>query len=175
MCLFFAAGILAGFLARRTVKSDDLLALGSYFSDYAALSAQQPADIISVVWAYLRYPAAAFLLGFTAWGVMLLPLLCTAQGFFLSFSVHCFAASLGRGGVTLALAALGLRCLFVLPCLLVTASDSFQSAWRRAEKQKPERRDRRRLLLCLFVLLTGTVAECTLVPKLFALLLPRIA
>ena len=80
LCLFFAAGILAGFLARRTVKSDDLLALGSYFSDYAALTVQQPADIISVVWAYLRYPAAAFLLGFTAWGVMLLPLLCTAQG-----------------------------------------------------------------------------------------------
>ena len=175
LCLFFAAGILAGFLARRTVKSDDLLALGSYFSDYAALTVQQPADIISVVWAYLRYPAAAFLLGFTAWGVMLLPLLCTAQGFFLSFSVHCFAASLGRGGVTLALAALGLRCLFVLPCLLVTASDSFQSAWCRAEKQKPEHRDQRRLMLCLFVLLTGTVAECALVPKLFALLLPRIA
>ena len=75
----------------------------------------------------------------------------------------------------LALAALGLRCLFVLPCLLVTASDSFQSAWCRAEKQKPEHRDRRRLMLCLFVLLTGTVAECALVPKLFALLLPRIA
>ena len=90
----------------------------------------------------------------------------------------------GKGGtgktsftanVGLALAALGLRCLFVLPCLLVTASDSFQSAWCRAEKQKPEHRDRRRLLLCLFVLLTGTVAECALVPKLFALLLPRIA
>ena len=30
-------------------------------------------------------------------------------------------------------------------------------------------------LLCLFLLLTGTVAECALVPKLFALLLPRIA
>ena len=30
-------------------------------------------------------------------------------------------------------------------------------------------------MLCLFVLLTGTVAECALVPKLFALLLPRIA
>ena len=106
LCLFFAAGILAGFLARRIVKSDDLSALGSYVSSYASLTVQQPADIISVLWAYLRYPAAAFLLGFTAWGVMLLPLLCTAQGFFLSFSVHCFAASLGRGGVTLALAAL---------------------------------------------------------------------
>lgn len=77
--------------------------------------------------------------------------------------------------MTLALAALGIRCLFVLPCLLAIASDSFAGAWRRAEKQKPEKRDRRRLLFCVFVLLTGTVAECALVPKLFALLLPRIA
>ena len=175
LCLFFAAGILAGFLARRIVKSDDLSALGSYVSSYASLTVQQPADIISVLWAYLRYPAAAFLLGFTAWGVMLLPLLCTAQGFFLSFSVYCFAASLGRSGVTLALAALGIRCLFVLPCLLAIAAASFAGAWRRADKQKPEKRDRRRLLFCVFVLLTGTVAECALVPKLFALLLPRIA
>ena len=98
--------------------------------------------------------------------------------------IGLLAALLGSAGFALIfnvrkqllpLAALGLRCLFVLPCLLVTASDSFQSAWCRAEKQKPEHRDRRRLLLCLFVLLTGTVAECALVPKLFALLLPRIA
>ena len=169
LCLFFAAGILAGFLARRIVKSDDLSALGSYVSSYASLTVQQPADIISVLWAYLV--AAGKCLG--DW--VLLPLLCTAQGFFLSFSVYCFAASLGRSGVTLALAALGIRCLFVLPCLLAIASDSFAGAWRRAEKQKPEKRDRRRLLFCVFVLLTGTVAECALVPKLFALLLPRIA
>lgn len=174
LSLFFAAGILAGFLARRTVKPEDLSALGGYVSDYAALTVQQPADIISVIWAYLRYPAAAFLLGFTAWGVMLLPLLCTAQGFFLSFSVHCFAASLGRGGAVLALAALGVRCLFVTPCLLAAASDSFAAAWRRAERQKPEMRDRRRLLICVFVLLTGMAAECALVPRLLAALLPRI-
>lgn len=172
LCLFFVVGILAGFLARRTVSSDDLSALSAYITAYAGLTTRRPADIISVLWAYLRYPAAAFLLGYTAWGVMLLPLLCTAQGFFLSFSVHCFGASLGREGVTLALAALGLRCLFVLPCLLVLASESFFDAWQRAEGQKTARRDSRRALICLFVLLTGTVAECVLVPKLFALLLP---
>lgn len=174
LCLFFAAGILAGFLARCTVKGDDLSALGDYVLGYASLPGRQAADIISVAWAYFRYPAAAFLLGFTAWGVMLTPLLCTAQGFFLSFAVQCFAASLGTGGVLLALAALGVRCLVVLPCLLVTASDSLAAAWRCAEGQRPERRDRRRALLCVFILLTGTVAECALTPRLMALVLARI-
>lgn len=175
LCLFFAAGMLAGHLACRAVPSDDLTALRSYVMRYAQLSSEERgcAGLAQVVWVYFRYPAAAFLLGFTAWGVMLIPLVCAAQGFFLSFAVQCFAASLGRQGVLLALAALGTRCLFVLPCLLLTSSDGFSAAWRLAERQKPEARDRRRLLICVFVLLTGTVAECALVPRLFAWVLPR--
>ena len=52
------------------------------------------------------------------------------------------------------------------------AADSFACAWRRAERQKPEVRDRRSVIICVFVLLTGTVAECALVPRLFAWLMP---
>ena len=55
---------------------------------------------------------------------------------------------------------------------LTIAADSFACAWRRAERQKPEVRDRRSVIICVFVLLTGTVAECALVPRLFAWLMP---
>lgn len=173
LCLFFAAGILAGFLARRAVTSDDLSALGEYVLGYAALPEKSSADVLSVAWAYFRYPMAAFFLGYTGWGVMLVLLLCTAQGFFLSFAVHCFAGSLGGEGVLLALAALGLRCLVVLPCMLAAASDSLRCAWHRAEGRQVERRDRRRLLICILLLLTGTVAECAAVPRLLTLVLSR--
>ena len=173
LCLFFAAGMLAGFFAQRTLSAEDLTALSEYVSGYAQLTAErrQSAGLWQLLWAYGRWPAAAFLLGCTAWGVMLIPLVCAAQGFSLSFAVQCFAAALGRQGVALALAALGLRCLFVTPCLLVIASERFAGAWRRAEHQKPEPPDGRRLLACVFVLLTGTVAECALVPRFFAWLL----
>ena len=139
LCLFFAAGILAGFLVRCALPVDDLSALSGYVTSYAQLAAQEkdaPA-LLQIVWAYVRYPAAVFLLGFTAWGVLFIPLVCAAQGFFLSFAVQCFASAMG-------------------------------------ERQKPEVRDRRRLVICVFVLLTGTVAECALVPRLFAWLLPGI-
>lgn len=174
LCLFLAAGVLAGFLAGRTVAPEDLLSLSRYVTGYARLNAEEPrsAGLWQVLWTYLRYPAAAFLLGCTAWGVMLIPLTCATQGFFLSFAVQCFAAALGKQGVVLALAALGLRCLFTIPCLLTIAADSFACAWRRAERQKPEVRDRRSAIICVFVLLTGTVAECALVPRLFAWLMP---
>lgn len=137
LCLFLAAGVLAGFLAGRAVAPEDLLSLSRYVTGYARLNAEEPrsAGLWQVLWTYLRYPAAAFLLGCTAWGVMLIPLTCAAQGFFLSFAVQCFAAALGKQGVVLALAALGLRCLFTIPCLLTIAADSFACAWRRAERQ----------------------------------------
>ncbi len=119
--------------------------MSRYVTGYARLNAEEPrsAGLWQVLWTYLRYPAAAFLLGCTAWGVMLIPLTCAAQGFFLSFAVRALPLSLGKQGVVLALAALGLRCLFTIPCLLTIAADSFACAWRRAERQKPEVRDRR--------------------------------
>ena len=69
------------------------------------------------------------------------------------------------------LAARGLRWLFTIPCLVSLAADCFACAWRRAERQKPEVRARRSVIICVFVLLTGTVAECALVPRLFAWLM----
>ena len=81
LCLFFAAGMLAGHLACRAVPSDDLTALRSYVMGYAQLSSEERgcAGLAQVVWVYFRYPAAAFLLGFTAWGVMLIPLVCPSR------------------------------------------------------------------------------------------------
>ena len=81
LCLFLAAGILAGFLAGRAVASEDLLSLSRYVTGYARLNAEEPrsAGLWQVLWTYLRYPAVAFLLGCTAWGVMLIPLTCAAQ------------------------------------------------------------------------------------------------
>ena len=86
LCLFFAAGILAGFLVRCALPVDDLSALSGYVTSYAQLAAQEkdaPA-LLQIVWAYVRYPAAVFLLGFTAWGVLFIPLVCDSKAPFVS-------------------------------------------------------------------------------------------
>ena len=74
---------------------------------------------------YFRYPLLAFLLGFTSLGVLLLPCVTTAYGFFLSFSVCCFTAAFGADGVLLALAVFGLRCAVTLPCYLLLAAPAW--------------------------------------------------
>ena len=106
LCVCFLLGMAAAYPARRSISADALAQLGAYVQSYARLAdgrSQQPVSVLSAAAAYLRYPLLAFLFGLSAAGVALIPLLCAAQGFFLSFSVCCFAAALGRDGVLLAL------------------------------------------------------------------------
>lgn len=180
LCICFLIGMLAVWPVHRGISSEALTQLSAYVQSYAQLSdgrVQQPASVLSTAAAYLRCPLLAFLCGLSAAGAVLIPALCMVQGFCLSFSVCCFAASLGHEGVLLALAALGLRCLFVLPCMLCISQDGFSRACRALSQKRPVKSEIpwRMLLFCVFVLLTGTVVECAIVPKFFALILARLS
>ena len=109
LCICFLIGMLAAWPVHRGISSEALTQLSAYVQSYAQLSdgrVQQPASVLSTAAAYLRCPLLAFLCGLSAAGAVLIPALCMVQGFCLSFSVCCFAASLGHEGVLLALAAL---------------------------------------------------------------------
>ena len=77
---------------------------------------------------YFRAPVLAFLLGFASIGVIALPLLCACQGFLLSYSLFCFALSLGRGSFPLLLALFGIRLLAVLLCTLLLGNASLDKS-----------------------------------------------
>lgn len=81
--------------------------------------------VLSTLVLYFRYPLLVVLLGFASIGIVLLPVVSLAFGFFLSFSVCCFTASFGFGGVLLALAVFGLRCAVTIPCFFLLAVPSF--------------------------------------------------
>ena len=139
VCLLLVLGAVLGFAVCRAVPQQDRQELSDYLHQYAQATADgrgPSASALSVAAAYFRYPLAAALLGLAAAGLVLLPVLSVAQGFFLSFSVGCFARALGRGGVYLALAAFGPRCLFVLPCTLLLTVQGLSAAARRRDGQK---------------------------------------
>ena len=187
LCAAFGLGILLGQLAGRSLGAEQQDALASYLRRYAALcaSAERPVQsALSAVLTYLRgraalalavgFLAAAFLLGLVGPGVFLLPALSALQGFFLSYSVACFAAALGRGGVKLALCAFGVRCEFILPCTFFLAAWGMRAAYARLRGPKKRRApltgaDRTRLALCALLLTAGVFAELTAVPKLLQL------
>ena len=129
LALFFFAGILLGQVLAGRMPAATGSELRRYLEDYLLLEGDPAVQtLLSAAVIYFRYPLTAFLLGFSAIGVVLLPVTTAAYGFFLSFAVSCFTASFGAGGVVLALAALGLRCLVALPCYFLLSSASWGTA-----------------------------------------------
>ena len=179
VCLLLVLGAVLGFAICRAVPQQDRQELSDYLHQYAQATADgrgPSASALSVAAAYFRYPLAAALLGLTAAGLVLLPVLSVAQGFFLSFSVGCFARALGRGGVYLALAAFGPRCLFVLPCTLLLTVQGLSAAARRRDGQKVRLTEGaywRRVGLCGLILLIGAALELTFGPRLLQWVIAR--
>ena len=78
VCLLLCLGAALGFAVCRAVPQQDRQELSDYLHEYAQATAdgQGPsASALSVGAAYFRYPAAALLLGLTAAGLVLLPVL----------------------------------------------------------------------------------------------------
>lgn len=128
LALFFLGGILLGQVLSGRVPDATGDELGRYLTDYLCLddgTERTAGAALSAAVIYFRYPLLAFLLGFTSLGMLLLPCVTAAYGFFLSFSVCCFTAAFGTDGILLALAVFGLRCAVTLPCYLLLAVSSW--------------------------------------------------
>lgn len=129
LAVFFLAGAVLGqVLARRTPELVDA-ELVQYLTDYCTLDTDETSTglvFLSALLIYFRYPFAAFLLSFAAPGAVLLPLVSAVFGFFLSFSVCCFAGTFGNMGILLAVAVFGLRCIVSLPCFFLLAVPALQ-------------------------------------------------
>ena len=177
VALGMAAG---GFWAARSGGGGDFAA---YLNDFCGLYAEGPAAVSlpSAVRLYFGYSAAAWLLGFASLGVVLLPVLAAAYGFTAMFAVACFTQAFGRRGAVMALGAMGLRHLVVLPCFLWIAAQAWASADRllaltlgRGKRCSAPTLDGGywyRLCLCVALLFVGLCLELYVAPSLFALTL----
>ena len=185
LALFFLCGVFLGqVLAGRvpSVAEDELTA---YLRQYVTLdSGVSSKTILSTILLYVRYPLLAALLGFASIGVVLLPGVTMAFGFFLSFSVSCFTAAFGTDGIVLALAVMGLRCIVTLPCYFILAVHSWGSSAALASLSFG--RGRRtasvtygaewwtRCVVCLLVLLAGVCVDLACAPWFLQMALERI-
>ena len=129
LALFFLAGIFFGQVSASRVPASAGEELEHYLSGYLQVGGEtSPQVALTAAVLYFRYPLAAFFLGFASAGVVLLPVLTGAFGFFLSFSVCCFTAAFGPDGVLLALAVFGLRCAVTLPCYFLLAVPAWEAS-----------------------------------------------
>ena len=187
LALFFLGGILLGQVLAGKVPDGTGDELTRYLTDYVYLYGQTAPEgraFWETVVIYFRYPLLAVFLGFTSVGVVLLPVVAVAFGFFLSFSVSCFTAAFGGEGVLLALAVSGLRFALTLPCFFLLAVPSWQTSWAlaglslgRGQRCAPVVYGRvwwLRAGLAAAVLLAGVCADHALSPVLLRLALERV-
>ena len=187
LALFFLGGILLGQVLAGNVPDGTGDELTRYLTDYVYLYGQTAPEgraFWETVVIYFRDPLLAVFLGFTSVGVVLLPVVAVAFGFFLSFSVSCFTAAFGGEGVLLALAVSGLRCALTLPCFFLLAVPSWQTSWAlaglslgRGQRCAPVVYGRvwwLRAGLAAAVLLAGVCADHALSPVLLRLALERV-
>lgn len=131
LALFFSAGIVLGQVLSERVPAGTGEELERYLTGYFSLSRDRSPDrkvLLSTLLIYFRYPVLAFLLGFASAGVVLLPVVTVAYGFFLSFSVCCFTAAFGGAGALLAMAVFGIRSLASVPGFFLLAVPALRSA-----------------------------------------------
>lgn len=187
LALFFLGGLILGQVMAGKVGAQTSKELTDYLNGYFSLenrSGTSARTVASALVIYFRYPLLAMLLGFASVGVVLLPALTAAYGFFLSFSVCCFTAAFGSDGVLLALSVFGLRCLVTLPCYFALAAPALDNAaalaalslggGKRAARPVYGRKWWLRCGISACALLAGVTAELLLSPYLLNLVLSRI-
>lgn len=125
----FAAGALGGFLLCWWLLNGGYLAAERMLKGYA-LGLDAQAGTVSfweVLWDVGRWPLLVWLLGSTALGRWMVPLVFATRGFFLSFAVAGLSMA-AQGGVLLAFCLFGLGALISLPVLFLLGSQSWSMA-----------------------------------------------
>ena len=174
-----SVGVLGGYIFSARCGEGMRPQLRQYFDAYQSLSAAAPLSpetVLRTLACYFRAPLLAFLLGFSSIGVLALPLLLSAQGFLLSFSLFSFAGMLGRDGFLLLAGLFGIRLLFVLPCTFVLGEAAFETSRTMAALalgggKRPVRYGAAwwyRFAVCCVFLLIGSVLELWLTPVMLA-------
>lgn len=134
---FFALGGIVGGLLAFQALGDGADAMSAYLEQFLTVAQTGGMEVPllpELLWRGLRWPAAALLFGFSALGLVGLPVLVSARGFFFAFSVASFARAYGRSGLMVSFLLLGIPGVVAIPAFLLLATQSFSAAWAMAAR-----------------------------------------
>ena len=131
MAASFFLGGLSGCLLASCVGGDGAASLRAYVEQFLQTAQSGELSVpaaAALIWDTARWPLLALLLGFTALGLLGLPLLFAVRGFLLSFAVASLVRLFGGAGCLLAMALFGISGALSVPALFVLGVQSFQAA-----------------------------------------------
>lgn len=175
----FAVGGVGGCIFAGRLGVNTQARLLDYFGYYFAALEDNTAfslSSLSAVWEILRWPILTFFLGFTALGVVGLPVVFCVRGFLLTYAAAVLVRLYGITGLAVALSVFGVSAFLVLPALFTLGVDSFRGAGAMAVRQTGDNRralppGHGRLLragCCGVLLAVASVLQIRLTPVLLA-------
>lgn len=134
---FFALGSFLGFAASSAASADGAEAMHIYLEHFLSVAQEGQwvyPGVLSFLWESLRWPLVALLFGFSALGLICLPVLSGMRGFVLTFSVGAFVEAYGPNGATAALLILGIPALMSVPAFFLLSAQSFSASCKLASR-----------------------------------------
>lgn len=126
----FAFGAVGGFCLAGWLSGRGWFSFDRWLASYAvglSVPGVEGVAFWAVLWDAVRWPLFVWLLGYTALGVWMVPLMFALRGFFLCFCVAALSAA-GKGGFLLALVLLGVGGLIKLPAFFLLGAHSWLQA-----------------------------------------------
>ncbi len=127
----FLLGGVAGCVLCANVGGGGSESLSAYMQGLLAVAKTDgvtPPLLLPLLWEVLRWPLLTVVLGFTAFGVIGIPILFSVRGFLLSFAIASFTRMLGGTGSMLAVVVFGISGLISIPALFALGVQGFASA-----------------------------------------------
>ncbi len=177
----FLIGGLAGCAMAASVSGGGNDALAGYIQNYIAAARAglaQPPELLPLVWEAARWPLLTLLLGFTALGVVGIPVLFATRGFLLCFAITSFFKMFGAAGGALAFLIFGISGLLAIPVLFVMGVQGLTASLSLADRflnkvKRPLPYDRLyffRCAVCMGVISLCVLLEMIAVPPLLGAL-----
>lgn len=175
--LFFICGAFAGSYFSAAAQGGGETALSEYITGFVTASGQSitSPSLFGALVSGLRFPLLIFCCGLTPFGVFAIPVIFSARGFFLSFTITSFYRILGQAGLRLALAVFGLPGLLSVSVLFVLGLQGFLNSglilnYRRGKNSRINNKINKDYFwcgaICLFLLLLSAILEISVTPKL---------
>lgn len=127
----FLLGGVAGCVLCANVGGGGGESLTSYMEGFLTLAKADgvtPPALLPLLWEVLRWPLITIVLGFTALGVVGIPILFSIRGFLLSFAIASFSRIFGTSGGLMATVVFGVSGLFSIPALFALGVQGFAAA-----------------------------------------------
>lgn len=126
LAAFFGLGLILGCLLASWMDEGTNKQLAEYLNGFLTVLEQGKMEnpgFQEAAWEVFRWPLAAWLVGFTAFRVIAIPVLFCGRGFLLSYSVSVMIRILGWKGLAVSSAIFGIPALFSVTALFLCGEE----------------------------------------------------